>query len=693
MMWSSPSCSLAKDVTVLRIASSLTLACLALTATAAAARELHVGTGQIYPTIQAAVNASAPGDVILVHDGTYLENVVVWRRVTLRSLDYAMHGENDGAVIDASAAPAPGILVSAAAAVVEGFSVFGATGADPEGWPAGIAVVGAAGCRLAGNRCGLSWSQRNDLGIALRGADDAVVVGNEVAFGIHGIWIEDSARGEIRGNDIHGHIVEPGSSGLRLLGQSVKDASTTDGTLLVGNHVHDNNVGAYVVTTAPHTTITANTFENNYVGVLVGEGCPYTVVAGNAVRGNTGRGIHLNGAHHAAIVGNVVEDNEVGIWLGFTPPVDEGSDHGLVFLNTVTGNAAAGLRISAEAEDNRICLNHFAANQPNVEAVAGAAWLTSAALSTFHDGTNDAAQLGNLYDTYAGEDLDGDGIGDTDLPFTDGDPVHGPQETAPLVGTLASFDLQVWFLGAGAPPIMRRGDATQPIRETAIPAGGATMWVSATAAGEDLTFAAGAWSGWLRWAVVPAPGTVVAEVGTTRDGSEFTPSGAQVVLGDPAWDIVFTTSVAPITVLAGRHLAFRVVNGGSVACALRTGGGMSAVSSPGLDDPCWPAAVTSAPDAAPAAPVLRASRPNPFNPRTEIAFDLPATGRATLRIYDPAGRLVCTLLDADLPAGPGAVTWDGRDAAGRAVAAGAYLYRLTFAGGAPPLTRRMLLVR
>ncbi|MDA1008297.1 MAG: hypothetical protein O2800_04750 [Planctomycetota bacterium] len=32
----------------------------------------HVGSGQAYTTVQAAVNAAANGDVILVHPGTYM---------------------------------------------------------------------------------------------------------------------------------------------------------------------------------------------------------------------------------------------------------------------------------------------------------------------------------------------------------------------------------------------------------------------------------------------------------------------------------------------------------------------------------------------------------------------------------------------------------------------------------------------
>ena len=38
-----------------------------------------------YPTIQDAVNATSPGDTIIVRDGTYIENIKVDKSLTIRS--------------------------------------------------------------------------------------------------------------------------------------------------------------------------------------------------------------------------------------------------------------------------------------------------------------------------------------------------------------------------------------------------------------------------------------------------------------------------------------------------------------------------------------------------------------------------------------------------------------------------------
>jgi hypothetical protein len=92
-----------------------------------------------------------------------------------------------------------------------------------------------------------------------------------------------------------------------------------------------------------------------------------------------------------------------------------------------------------------------------------------------------------------------------------------------------------------------------------------------------------------------------------------------------------------------------------------------------------PGQIEGSPTAAPDAPVaFRAAppAPNPFNPSTTIAFELPAGQDVRLAIYGLDGRRVRSLLQTALPAGRHATRWDGRDDRGRTVASGMYLYRL-----------------
>lgn len=97
------------------------------------------------------------------------------------------------------------------------------------------------------------------------------------------------------------------------------------------------------------------------------------------------------------------------------------------------------------------------------------------------------------------------------------------------------------------------------------------------------------------------------------------------------------------------------------------------------------------PNPVPLVLVLLQNRPNPFNPLTTLRFDLPAGGRVRLGVYDVAGRLIRTLLDADLPTGSHQAFWDGTDSAGRGMPSGSYCARLLV--GEAVKTVRMSLIR
>lgn len=83
--------------------------------------------------------------------------------------------------------------------------------------------------------------------------------------------------------------------------------------------------------------------------------------------------------------------------------------------------------------------------------------------------------------------------------------------------------------------------------------------------------------------------------------------------------------------------------------------------------------------------------PNPFNPRTTVAFALPTAGRTDVDVFDLRGRHVRTLVAEDLGAGAHQTTWDARDGNGRGVAAGIYFVRVRAAGAVT--TAKMVLAK
>lgn len=96
-------------------------------------------------------------------------------------------------------------------------------------------------------------------------------------------------------------------------------------------------------------------------------------------------------------------------------------------------------------------------------------------------------------------------------------------------------------------------------------------------------------------------------------------------------------------------------------------------------------AVNLAPSAAvnhetlPGMPTLSGLRavPNPFNPQTEVRFELTAAQETAVVVYDAAGRLVRTLYRGPLAAGTIALRWDGRDDNGARASSGVYFARVT----------------
>ncbi len=69
--------------------------------------------------------------------------------------------------------------------------------------------------------------------------------------------------------------------------------------------------------------------------------------------------------------------------------------------------------------------------------------------------------------------------------------------------------------------------------------------------------------------------------------------------------------------------------------------------------------------------------PNPFNPATEIPFQLEREGHVLLVVFNSSGKIVRTLVDEHRAAGAHVAVWDGTTDAGEKAPSGTYFYRLT----------------
>jgi len=73
---------------------------------------------------------------------------------------------------------------------------------------------------------------------------------------------------------------------------------------------------------------------------------------------------------------------------------------------------------------------------------------------------------------------------------------------------------------------------------------------------------------------------------------------------------------------------------------------------------------------------LRANYPNPFNPVTNINFDIAKSGKVTIDIYNIRGQKVRSLIDDTYEVGRYNVQWNGTDDTGRDVSSGVYFYMM-----------------
>ena len=133
-------------------------------------------------------------------------------------------------------------------------------------------------------------------------------------------------------------------------------------------------------------------------------GSSNNIVTGNTVNGNSS-GICLSGLPGQVSESNTLSNNTVSNNLG----------NGITFAytgynninnNTVSNNNDIGIYLPSSAQLNTIYNNNFIANTPNA-SVSGT--------TNFFD----LDGSGNYWSDYPGEDTDGDGIGDTDLPHLD----------------------------------------------------------------------------------------------------------------------------------------------------------------------------------------------------------------------------------------------------------------------------------
>ncbi|WP_321431011.1 GLUG motif-containing protein [uncultured Methanolobus sp.] len=229
---------------------------------------MHVGSGSgyDYPGIQAAINAASEGDTISVTDGTYNENVVVNKSVTLRS-------ENGSAntVINSTSGNTV-LTLEADNITIMGFNITGASGGH--------------GIRLSSS------------------SNNSTLENNIVTNNGDGIVLYPSHNNTLKNNI----IIENNGDGIYI--------EHSFNTILTENNVsvNDGN-GINIAYSSNYSVLTNNIVNGNSDGIKL-DTSNNTILTSNIVNGNDEFGIYFDTSENNTIVGNVANDNLLaGIYL------------------------------------------------------------------------------------------------------------------------------------------------------------------------------------------------------------------------------------------------------------------------------------------------------------------------------------------------------------------------------------------
>ena len=238
------------------------------------------GTAGCYATIGAAVSAAAAGDTITVAAGTYSENVLVNKSLTL---------SGNGAVIDGNGAGVV-VVITADNVTLEGFTIQH-SGSDAQ-THAGVGLLWAQGCTVRNNTI-----HNNVHGIALMSAKNNLIRNNTISTNtVYGLVLEAYASTP--------NVASTGNT----ITENVISGNGRDG-IYAGKDQNNNQYLENTITGTIGLEVSGD-FEGNGIYLWKSSG---NTVNGNLIADHVEYGIEMMGSSGNSITGNTITGNQDGM--------------------------------------------------------------------------------------------------------------------------------------------------------------------------------------------------------------------------------------------------------------------------------------------------------------------------------------------------------------------------------------------
>jgi len=323
-------------------------------------------------SIQAALNAAQPGDIVQVEGGVYHESLDINRQVVLQGRGRPL--------LDAGAS-GNAITLRADDITISGFNIRTTRRIGIHAISSGntIANSSISGCLD---------------GIRLDGGHSNSIVKNEINNNTNGIILYRSNDNLIEECDIRdNNINEESDCGIYLI--------YSQGNVIQNNQLRNNGDTSISLRSASGNSILNNTvLKNDWYGISLSEFSNSNRIAYNNASNNKDSGIYLDGSRDNHLLGNWAADNSKGIYLSYD------SNDNLLEGNHLRQNGK-GLYLANHASNNTIVGNTAQENGYGIYLTFSSRWdlvyanhLIDNGCNAYDRGENnrwDNGSLGNYY--------------------------------------------------------------------------------------------------------------------------------------------------------------------------------------------------------------------------------------------------------------------------------------------------------